>query len=370
MAGPAICVIVPVYNVAPFLDQCLDSVRAQTWRDLEILCVNDGSTDGSRDLLAAHAAADPRLRVIDQANAGYGAAMNAGLAAARGEYVAIVESDDFLDAGTLRWLLGVARTHDADVVKANYYHHWSAPVPRDELVRVVGAAEAGRVLTDPVGQSDILYQPPSIWSALYRRGFLEAADARFLPTPGASYQDASFAFKVWANAPRTYLLREAFLHYRQDNAASSIHSLGKVTAVMAEFDEMARYLTSRPGLPARLEAARQLMRYNAYLWNYDRLDDGLRGEFLEAVARQFRDEAASGTLDLSAFDPLRATNVRAIMASPARFHAAKAAARGHRVATALSYGRLGGPRLALDLAADRLRRRSYPRYPADRAERP
>lgn len=99
MKKPKISVIVPVYNTAPWLKRCLDSICSQSYRDLEILCVNDGSTDNSAEILAEYAAKDTRIKVFTQPNAGLSAARNTGLAHASGEWVTGVDSDDYLYPG-------------------------------------------------------------------------------------------------------------------------------------------------------------------------------------------------------------------------------------------------------------------------------
>ena len=99
-AAPAVSVLVPIYNVERYLRQCLESLRDQTLADIEVICINDGSTDSSRDIIEGFLS-DPRFRVIDKPNSGYGASMNRGLDEARGRYLAILESDDFLDAPAL-----------------------------------------------------------------------------------------------------------------------------------------------------------------------------------------------------------------------------------------------------------------------------
>ena len=89
-----ISVIIPIYNVEKYLAQCLASVQAQTYANLEIICVNDGSTDGSLAILEAHASQDERITIVDKSNAGYGAACNLGLTGAHGDWISIVEPDD------------------------------------------------------------------------------------------------------------------------------------------------------------------------------------------------------------------------------------------------------------------------------------
>lgn len=96
MEQPLISIIVPVYNAEPYLDNCLDSIAAQTWENLEVWLVDDGSTDASPALCDARAAADSRFHVLHQANAGVSAARNAALERATGQYLQFVDGDDYL----------------------------------------------------------------------------------------------------------------------------------------------------------------------------------------------------------------------------------------------------------------------------------
>lgn len=115
-----ISVIIPVYNVAEFLPQCLDSVVLQDYRSLQILLVDDGSTDGSGEICDQYAAADDRIQVIHQANQGAGAAKNAGLRAAEGTYLAFVDSDDFLEPGAYRQMVKTLEETRADMVQCSF----------------------------------------------------------------------------------------------------------------------------------------------------------------------------------------------------------------------------------------------------------
>jgi len=111
-----ISVVVPVYNVAKYLRRCIDSVLGQTCDDWEMVCVNDGSTDGSLDILREYAARDRRIRIIDKKNAGVSAARNDGVAVARGEYVLFLDSDDFIHPQTLEITRHIAQKTNADIV--------------------------------------------------------------------------------------------------------------------------------------------------------------------------------------------------------------------------------------------------------------
>ena len=102
---PLVSVLVPICNVEKYLDECLSSLQNQTLKDIEIICINDGSTDSSLDIINEFASEDPRFVVIDKSNSGYGDSMNRGLESARGKYISILESDDFLDADALEFMV-------------------------------------------------------------------------------------------------------------------------------------------------------------------------------------------------------------------------------------------------------------------------
>ena len=143
---PKASVIIPIYNVERYLEASLDSLRAQTLGDFEAICVNDGSTDGSRRLLQRYLDEDPRFRVIDKENSGYGASMNRGLAEACGEYVAILEPDDLYEPDALEKLIDAAESADAEVAKADFWLYWSAPEERRERFGFTEGNPCGRAV--------------------------------------------------------------------------------------------------------------------------------------------------------------------------------------------------------------------------------
>lgn len=322
VTAPEISVLIPVYNVERYLEACLDSLLAQDFTNFEAVVINDGSTDASRSILERYATADARVRIIDKPNSGYGASMNRGLAEARGTYIGILESDDVMAPGALRLLYETACENSAQVVKGNFLLWWSGSEgasERSELFEVVPRNLVGRVVT-PVSEGlDIFYQKPSIWSALYRADFLEQEHIQFLETPGASYQDAGFNFKVWAAAQRAAFIDVPVLKYRQDNEASSVHAPGKVFCVMDEHAEMRRWLEERPGNHLMLLKVLGRMKFNNYLWNYDRLSSELKSTFLERACPDLAADMAEGILDEQLIGPVKFTELKCLLDSPERF---------------------------------------------------
>ena len=118
-----VSVIVPVYNVQKYVKKCIDSILAQTLSDLEILCVDDGSTDNSGGILDEYAEKYSHLKVVHKKNEGYGNTVNLGLEMAQGEYIGIVESDDFVEADMYEELYTVAKEKNLDFIKAGYWEY-------------------------------------------------------------------------------------------------------------------------------------------------------------------------------------------------------------------------------------------------------
>lgn len=325
-----VSIIVPVYNVQRYLKKCMDSIVDQTLQDIEIICVDDGSTDASGSILDDYAAKDSRVRVIHQKNSGYGYAMNVGVAAAGGEYIGIVESDDFADAEMFGHLYEIAHKNQLDVVKSSFYYYDSQKKERNEKCEIVSPVLAGKTICPSTFFSSKLelvefYNiKPTIWSAIYRSQFIKENKITFLETPGASYQDAGFSFKVMALAKRVQLLQEAFLHYRQDNMESSVNSKGKVFCVCDEYAEMHRFLEEHPVERGRLEYVLQRIKYDTYMWNYERIGQKYQYIFLERASMEFREGLNNGSINKEYFEWYKWENLNRIARDPAAFYTKRA----------------------------------------------
>lgn len=364
VAAPKVSVLVPICNVERYLEECLDSLAAQSFTDFEVLCINDGSTDGSLAIIHRYMEADARFRVIDKPNSGYGASMNMGLANAIGEYIAILESDDFFEPNALELLVDAAERNQSDVVKADFYLYWSTPQERDELFRIVDEQEVGRTMR-PIDDLAIFFRKPSIWSALYRSSFLRDNGIDFLQTPGASYQDAGFNFKVWASAARATFIADPILHYRQDNEKSSVNSSAKVYCVCDEYASMASFVNDRLEGDPRLMGILECMKFDSYMWNYDRLSGDLRGDFIVRASSEFADDLDKGLVDFRLFDPWTAAELRLLASDPERFcELHERAAGGGALGTVRRLLALGGPALVLKTVAHKLGHKSIRRLNA------
>ncbi|NGM16631.1 glycosyltransferase [Eggerthellaceae bacterium zg-893] len=215
-----VSVIVPVYNTDPYLAQCLDSILAQSHGRLEVVVLDDGSTDGSPAIMDAYAARDDRVRVIHKHNEGYGATCNRGLREASGDWVAIVEPDDWIEPAMYGRMLAFAGTLNGriDVVKTPYWRIIDADTP-EQLKLNCSYRRRVRPPRQPfsIGEAPrLLTHHPSIWSALYRRGFLEEFGIAFHEIPGAGWADNPFLIDTLCQARGIAYLDEPFYCYREE----------------------------------------------------------------------------------------------------------------------------------------------------------
>lgn len=368
---PKISVLMPIYNVERYLREALLSVADQTLRDIEILCINDGSTDDSRAIAAEFCKLDARFRLIDKPNSGYGASMNRGLAEAQGDYIAILEPDDIYEPTALETLYKAAQVSDADVTKANYWFYWSKPQPKDKLIQVVkpvwfedaaqiehlavgslvigsnnGDASDGIacMVADPYELPGIFFMIPSIWSALYKRSYLAEHNIRFLETSGASFQDLSFTFKVFAYTHKVCLVDAPILHYRQDNESSSVNDPKKAYCVIEELAEIDAVVEALENTNADsyLSQIAYRIAYDNYLWNYQRLAPDVRKAFIQQGANDLRAKQADGYYNPEFFEPYQQLNHDALMKDVDAFD--KAYPKTPSLpAKAWYYFKLGGP---------------------------
>lgn len=309
-------VLIPVYNVAIFLHQCLDSIINQTLKDIEIICINDGSTDESLAILQNYAQRDRRIQIIDKPNTGYGHSMNIGLKAATGEYIGIVESDDFADTNMFEQLYLTAVEHDAEIVKSNYLEYKNG---ENHFVEFPDNVEYLKVIS-PSQYQNIFFWQATIWSAIYKKDFLLGNDIWFNETPGASYQDTAFTFKVLACAKHLVLLKEAFLHYRTDNTNSSVNSVNKVFCICDEYDEIQRFLEKNSILQERYKYLVEILKFRIYQWNYHRVSPDYKYEFLLRFTDEFHKAKKNGLLIQEHWADQEWLAVHKLMESPEQFH--------------------------------------------------
>ncbi|MFI8632560.1 glycosyltransferase [Microbacterium sp. NPDC077663] len=250
-ADPDISLVVPLFNAAPWIEECLRSLLGQTGLDLEVVCVDDGSTDGSATLAGRMRDEDSRITLIHQANAGQSAARNRGMDAARGRYIAFVDSDDYwisdvaatlvaqADADRLNVLLFDGRAELDGEVDPSLWSWYSGYYARKKSYRRVlgGAQLAARMRR----KGDY---KPHVGLYLTNRDFLAEVGPRFIP--GIVHQDNPFTFRLLLSAQRA-------AHTATDAYARRLRPGSTITTLQAK-RSIEGYLTAHEDMRDALDA--------------------------------------------------------------------------------------------------------------------
>ncbi len=210
-----VSVIVPIYNSEQYLRQTLDSIVKQTMPDLEIILVDDGSTDKSAQIINEYARNDKRIVSLYHSNCGLGKTINAGLNIACGEYIGIVEADDFIALDMYENLYKIAKKYNSDIVKSAYFDNlqskeeqrvlkieWDKNIPQDKCFNI---KDCGLFLR----------YHPSVWSCIYKKEFLNNNAVRYPELSGASWADNPFQVKTMCLAQKINYTSNAYYYYRR-----------------------------------------------------------------------------------------------------------------------------------------------------------
>jgi len=215
--APLVSVVLPVYNVEPYLEECLDSVLGQRLRDLEVVLVDDGSTDGSPAIAAAYARRDPRVRVVRQVNAGLGAARNTGVRLARGRYLTFVDSDDRLPEGALSALVGSCRRTGSDLAVGAVMRFNSARTWAPDWVAELHATNRLRVTLQDFPE---VLRNNYTWCKVFDRSFWDRCGLWF--REGVAYEDQPIITQLMLRARAIDVLSATVYEYRARDDKSSI----------------------------------------------------------------------------------------------------------------------------------------------------
>lgn len=233
-----VSVVVPIYKVEKYLRECVDSILRQTLKDIEIILIDDGSPDACPQIIDEYAKQDKRVIALHQKNSGYTAAVNRGIELARGEYIGIIESDDWIESDMYEKLYAHAKKYDTDITKGMFtiYNSSLPSGARDEVFRNPSGVDLSLA---PDGAFTIAKWPrllafhASIWSSVYKSSFVKRI--KVPETAGASYQDFPFMIDVMTKAKRISVVRKPLVHWRNDpEQGNSTSAHGEKLLLMAK----------------------------------------------------------------------------------------------------------------------------------------
>lgn len=237
---PKISVLMPILNAAAYLRECMDSVVGQTLKDIEIIPIDAGSTDGSWEILEEYAKRDSRIRLIRSDRKSVGYQYNLGLAEAKGKYIGFVESDDYIALDMFEILLGYAEKYELDWVKSNYVCFMDYPQAGRQMIPVNDEKYCKtEAVFNPQECPKQYIREIFICRGIYNTDFIRRNGIRLNETAGAAFQDTGFILQAFMYATRAFYINDYLYYYRRDNGGASSH---QVNTIRYEIDEV-EYIT-------------------------------------------------------------------------------------------------------------------------------
>lgn len=316
-----VSLILPSLNVAKYIDECLRSAVNQELRDIEIICVDAGSTDGTLDVIRSHAEQDARVRLILSDKKSYGYQMNLGMQHASGEYIGILETDDFVPKKMYRELYEIAKREQAEIVKADFYRFRTKGDHIERIYNRLDPSDAyyGRII-DPAEHPQVFRFIMNTWSGIYLRSFLIENQILHNETPGASYQDNGFWFKTFCCAKRMYFVDKPYYMNRRDNEASSVANPGKVYCMTEEWAHIYDWLKVDDERFRTFIGPYTLRKYHSLLFTYQRISPRYREEFIHHMSSEMGALIRAGEYDRKAFTAYEWSRMNLIIRHPLFYH--------------------------------------------------
>lgn len=311
-----VSVVMPSLNVADYIEECIESVLGQTLEEIELICVDAGSTDGTLEILRAYEKQYDNIRVIHSEKKSYGYQVNIGFKEARGKYVGIVETDDYIAPQMYERLFATAESYNLDFVKADFCKFNGNKINRKFYPYhiVQDGYFYNRVLW--VGDElDAFNGSIFPWAGIYRTTFLRENNIKLNETPGASYQDNGLAFQVYAYGKRGFFLNESFYYLRREEQNASYYATDKVKEVFNEFNFIEDFLVAS-GYYQIFSPRYWKLKYQTFCWRANMVGDAHKLEFMTMFADEFRTAIQSGKADLRFFDKNERDYLFKIVASP------------------------------------------------------
>ena len=322
---PKVSIVIPTYNVENYLRECMESVINQTLSDIEIICINDGSTDGSLKILREYADRDERVILIDKKNEGYGVGMNTGMDIASGEYIGIVEPDDFVPLTMYEDLYNIAKDNELDFVKADFYR-FTRDSRTGELNLVYNrldpSGENYNQVISPFEKPYVTKFIMNTWSGIYRRQFIEEHHIRHNTTPGAAFQDNGFFWQTFMYAKRCMFLDRPYYMNRRDNPNSSVKNKEKVYCMNIEYDFIRDIFMQKENekLWDRFKYYFNYKRYFSYLFTLGRISKEFKRGYVERISREFKRARSQDELDFKVFTPNTRKKISLLIQKPTVYY--------------------------------------------------
>ena len=256
-----VSVIVPVYNVAPYLERCLESIINQTLREIEIICVDNGSTDNSMEILHRYQAEDPRIMILSQQNSGVAAARNHGMDHAAGEYMIFWDSDDYFDLQTLEKMYQKVKEDNADICVCGRVDFYELPQKSFQIETLINKKYLPETIPFNIKTLPdyiLNFTGAPVWNKLFRKEFI-TENQLFFPVIISGSDDVYFTALALCLAKSITILNEPFIKYQCFHEESYTATMHKRSELFVVYWKMTMYELKKRGVfPERSFANRVL----------------------------------------------------------------------------------------------------------------
>lgn len=300
--GICVSVIMPSLNQIEYIEKCIKSVIGQSLRDIEIICIDAGSTDGTLDILKSYASLDSRVRLVTSDIKSYGYQVNLGILSAKGKYIGIVETDDEVSGEMFETLYEKAISIDADFVKADYYGVYNDDFT--EKIKEYHIINSSELYNKEICCNDykevFLHNISATWSGIYKRSFLIENNIFHNETKGASFQDTGFWFQTYMIAKKVVFIDKPLYRYRIDNPNSSTFNSSKVYCISDEFQFVLNKILNFSDKNNTSDIFTWIF-FRKYFRNLERISAEDRCGFLDCFSKDFNKLKELGLLNMSLF---------------------------------------------------------------------
>jgi len=286
----AVSVIIPVFNAGNYLRQCINSVISQTLRDIEIICIDDGSTDDSSRILHEYSQRDFRIKLIEQTNKGVGVARNTGLELSNGKYVLFLDADDYIEPDLLESAFVEAEASNADFVMFDAYcfdDESGIKLDSDWIVKTELLPDTRTFSVKDIPKHIFTFSYNVVWNKLYRKDFVLKSGLFFLHLPNS--QDSYFACMSLALAKKINYIDRKLIHYRRNNKLSISSGLFTNAGTKNLMSAMKRISSELEGLEFFSSIKQSFFNYstNLLLWALNKSKNSVYEEMFGRIKTEW-----------------------------------------------------------------------------------
>lgn len=307
-----ISIVIPVYNIESYLRQCLDSVINQTLKEIEIICVNDGSTDNSLQILEEYAEKDKRIRIFNKANGGISSARNLGMKYIKGEYTGFVDSDDWIELDMYEKLYQNAKVYDSDMVmcSAHIFDDVSKEMKYDNpyfTLECFDQTYDNCTFTHNQTEDLLFSICVTPWNKIYKSKFLDDIGVKF--PDGQDFDDNSFFYETYLNASKISLVRDYLYFYRVNREGSFITSRNERYFDIVKMWDLVEDIIFKTGNEDIYIEKFSNVRISSTLYRFNQVDEKYKKKFFDIIKQNFKKMNPICINNLNALNKEEYTNI-------------------------------------------------------------